>query len=67
VDEPARVVTRGWLKASHRALDPHKSKLLRPWHTHRDPKPLVPGQVYELAIELWPTAWLFKKGHRIRL
>lgn len=67
VGQPARVVTRGWLKASHRALDPHKSKLLRPWHTHRDPKPLVPGQVYELAIELWPTAWLFKKGHRIRL
>ena len=27
-----REVTRGWLKASHRALDPARSKPWRPWH-----------------------------------
>jgi putative CocE/NonD family hydrolase len=28
---------------------------------------LEPGKVYEYTIELWPTANVFKKGHRIRL
>jgi hypothetical protein len=31
------------------------------------PKPLHPGEVYELVIDLWGTANRFKAGHRIRL
>src|SRR5215510_9947531 len=31
-DLPEREVTRGWLKASHRALDETRSKPWRPWH-----------------------------------
>jgi putative CocE/NonD family hydrolase len=31
------------------------------------PKPLHPGEVYELLIDLWGTANRFKAGHRIRL
>ena len=31
-DLPERELTRGWLKASHRALDPERSKPWRPWH-----------------------------------
>ena len=31
-DLPEREVTRGWLKASHRALDPRRSKPWKPWH-----------------------------------
>ena len=31
------------------------------------PAPLVPGQVYAIAIELFPTANLFTRGHRVRL
>jgi putative CocE/NonD family hydrolase len=30
-----RELTRGWLKASHRALDPKRSKPWRPWHPLR--------------------------------
>jgi hypothetical protein len=30
-------------------------------------KPLVPGKVYELKIDLWSTSNVFLKGHRIRL
>ena len=30
-----------------------------------EPKPLVPGQIYEFRIELRPTANVFRKGHRI--
>ena len=39
--------------------------------THRDsarePKALVPGEAFELDIEMHFTSWVFPKGHRIRL
>lgn len=61
------VVTRGWQKASQRVLDPVLSTRLRPFHPHQSEEPLVPGQVYEVAIEIWPTAWRFARGNRIVL
>jgi predicted acyl esterase len=61
------VVTRGWLRASHRALDPARSTDMVPYHTHRDPQPLEPGEVYKFEISLEPQAYRFKAGHRIRL
>ena len=64
---PARQVTEGWLRASHRAVDPARATPTSPYHTHVDPQPLVPGTVYEFNVEIWPTCWVFEKGHRIRL
>jgi predicted acyl esterase len=32
-----------------------------------DPKPLVPGEEYDLALDLHFTTWTFRPGHRIRL
>jgi len=29
--------------------------------------PLVPGKVYEVDIDLWHTAYIFPKGHRVRV
>ena len=58
---------RGYIKASHRELDPEGSQ---PWHPvpkHTDPQPVIPGQVYKLSIGLAPIANLFKAGHRIVL
>ncbi|MFX0203877.1 MAG: CocE/NonD family hydrolase [Candidatus Hodarchaeota archaeon] len=60
-------LTRGFLKASHRALDKEKSKLWQPYHTHTQAIPIVPGEIYEYAIEIIPTSNLFKAGHRIEL
>jgi putative CocE/NonD family hydrolase len=31
------------------------------------PKRLRPKQVYRFEIDLWPTAWRFAAGHRLRL
>ena len=31
------------------------------------PEPIVPGEVFEVTIEAFPTANLFARGHRIRL
>lgn len=65
---PAAVlVTKGWLRASHRALDPARSTATEPYHSHDKPDSIVPGQVYRLDISLEPMAYRFKKGNRIRL
>jgi uncharacterized protein len=60
-------VTRGWLKASNRALDPERSKSWKPWHKlSRDAaKDVVPGQIDEYSIELMASAHLYRAGHRI--
>lgn len=62
-------VAFGALKVSHRKLDPVKSTVYRPWHTHRkaDYQPLTPNEIVEVEVELWPTTALIKKGWRIRL
>ncbi|HWA36685.1 MAG TPA: CocE/NonD family hydrolase [Burkholderiales bacterium] len=60
-------VTKGWLRASHRKLDPEKSKPYRPYHAHDERKWLKPGEVVECRVEIWPTCMVFKKGHRLRL
>ena len=66
---PEREITRGWLKASHRALDQKRSKPWKPWHplTRAAQQPVVPGEINEYAIEIMATANLFRQGHRICL
>jgi len=66
--QPASVnISKGWLRASHRAKDEARSTARRPFYTHGGPQPISPGQVYKFAIELMPCANVFKAGHRIRL
>jgi putative CocE/NonD family hydrolase len=66
---PERELTRGWLKASYRAVDPERSAPGRPWHylTADRIQPVVPGEVNEYEIEILSTCNLFKAGHRICL
>ena len=61
------IVTKGWLRASHRALDPKWSLPHAPWYSDAALAPLHPGQVYRFDIAVMPTAHQFKKGDRIRL
>ena len=60
-------VAKGWLRASHRKLDPQRSLAYRPYHTHDRPEKLTPGEPVRLDIEIWPTSMIFAAGHRIRL
>jgi putative CocE/NonD family hydrolase len=62
-----RELTRGWLKASMRALDPERSLPWKPWHRlTRETRALVePREIVEYKIEILATANLFKAGHRI--
>lgn len=54
--DPQVPVTKGWLRASHRALDPEKSLPYRPFHHHRTRELLTPGEVYETDIEIVGTS-----------
>lgn len=66
---PERELTRGWLKASHRALDEERSTPWKPFHrlTREAQEPVEPGEVVEYDIEILATANQFRKGHRICL
>ena len=65
--DPHTPVAQGWLRASHRALDGKLSKPWRPYHTHDQKQPLIPGEPVELQIEIWPTCIVVPAGCRIAL
>ena len=65
--DPHTPIAQGWLRASHRKLDPMLTKPWRPWHTHDEVQPLTPGRVYELDVEIWPTSIVVPAGYRIGL
>jgi putative CocE/NonD family hydrolase len=60
-------VAKGWLRVSHRELDPELTRPYRPYHAHRRRLYLAPGEIVEVQVEIWPTSMVFRKGHRIRL
>ena len=65
--DPHTPIAQGWLRASHRRLDPALTKPWRPYHTHDRLEPLTPGVPVELDIELWPTCLVVPAGYRIAL
>jgi predicted acyl esterase len=65
--DPHTPVAQGWLRASHRKLDPKISTEYRPYHAHDERQALTPGEVVDLDVELWPTSIVVPAGHRIAL
>jgi putative CocE/NonD family hydrolase len=59
------MLTKGWLRGTHRELDPARSTPWRPSRKHDKNVPLVPNQIYDFDIRLLPTSFLFKAGYRI--
>jgi predicted acyl esterase len=57
----------GWLRASHRALDPGRSTPSQPIHPHDREEPLPAGVPAPLEIEIWPTSVQFAPGEGLRL
>jgi predicted acyl esterase len=66
-NDPRTPVGIGWLRASHRKLDPHRSLPYRPWHSHDEEWPLIPGEPVELDIEIWPTSIVVPPDYRLAL
>ncbi|HEU4402088.1 MAG TPA: CocE/NonD family hydrolase [Candidatus Polarisedimenticolia bacterium] len=53
-DGTSHYVSKGVLNGTHRG-------------GHTAPEPLVPGEVYEIEVELHCTGWIFDRAHRIRV
>jgi uncharacterized protein len=64
---PRIAAAYGWLRASHRKLDPARSTPCRPYHSHDEIQKLTPGQPVRVEIEIWPTSIVFPAGHRLVL
>lgn len=60
-------VAKGWLRVSHRELDPALTKPYRPYHKHLRRLWLKPGEIVKVDVEVWPTSMVFRQGHRLRL
>jgi uncharacterized protein len=66
-NDPRTPVGLGWLRASHRKLDPARTLPHRPWHPHDEEWPLTPGVPVELDIEIWPTCIVVPPGYCVGL
>lgn len=66
-DGSLRMVTKGWLRASHRKLDESRSKPYQPYHPHDARVPVPANERVEYAVELREMAMTFQKGHRMVL
>ncbi len=63
--DPRGLVAFGWLRASHRKIDPERSLPYRPWHPHDEGQPLTPGEPVVLDVEIWPTSVIIPAGYRL--
>jgi len=63
--DPHTPIFQGWLRASHRKLDPALTQPYRPYHTHDEKQPLVPGEPVEVEVEFWPSGIVVPAGHRV--
>lgn len=64
-------LAKGWLRVSLRQTNPshprHRDYLPYREYLSRDVQPVIPGQVYDVDVEIWPTNVVIAKGGRIVL
>jgi predicted acyl esterase len=66
-DGSEEIISRGWLKASHRELDPERSKPWQPYHPHTRAVPVPVGAIEQYAVDIRPIATLFRAGEGLKL
>src|SRR3569833_2749436 len=66
-NDPQAPVSQGWLRVSRRKIDPVRSRPGKPHHLHDERLPVVPGEIYEVAVEIWPTSIVVPAGYRLAL
>jgi predicted acyl esterase len=65
--DPNTPIAQGWLRASHRRIDPKRSKPYQPFHLHERVELLTPGEVYECDVEVLPTCVAIPAGWKVAL
>jgi predicted acyl esterase len=64
---PNDCVARGWLRVSHRELDPIRSTPWQPVLKHARELKLKPRDIVPVEIEILPSGTTFRKGEWLRL
>jgi putative CocE/NonD family hydrolase len=67
-------MTTGWQTAAFRAVDARRTRIvgghvLQPWHpfTQASVLPVAAGAPTALDVEIFPTNWVLKTGHRLKI
>jgi predicted acyl esterase len=60
-------VAKGWLRVSHRATDPERSRPGLPWHSHLRADPVQPDEIVPVEIEILASSTLFEAGSALRV
>ena len=62
-------VQTGWLRASHRKIDPKRSTPTNPYQTHleRDAQPLSADEPTLARVQIFPVVYTFRAGSKIRV
>lgn len=60
-------LAQGWLRVSHRKLDPIRSRFYRPFHSHDEEQLLHPDEIVPVDVEILPTSIVFQAEHRLVL
>jgi len=67
-------LTNGLLAATSRSVDESRSRyldgeMIQPFHylTAENAAEVVPGEVFKMQIEVFPTSAIIRKGHRLRI
>ena len=66
-NDPKAPVSQGWLRVSQRKIDPARSRPDKPYHPHDERLPVVPGETYEVDVEIWPTSIVVPVGYTLAL
>src|SRR5262249_39776243 len=62
--DPNTPIANGWLRASHRRLDPARTLPYRPYHPHDRVQPLTPGEVASCYVEFIAPSSVAPAGWR---
>lgn len=65
--DPNTPIANGWLRVSHRRLDPDRTLPYRPYHPHDRIELLTPGAVYDADVEIVPSCIVVPAGWQIAL
>jgi predicted acyl esterase len=65
--DPHTPAGQGWLRLSHRKLDPVLTRPYRPYHSHDEIQPVTPGEICQADVEIWPTSVVLPAGYRLGL
>ena len=66
-DGSSKLISSGYVRASHRRWDPKRSRPGRPYLPNTSPAPVPSGKPLEYRIDIWDIAHTIEKGHKLRI